>query len=191
MRQRSLRRLVGGSAVALLATLSFTASAGAADHRTVVMHDDCDPDSFNLAVPSDPGDPPTCVGEGETTFPDFIGQLMAEGSADGWSFSRDEFNIDSGGSIDVVNEGGEFHTFTNVAKFGGGCIQELNDVLGLTPVPECAGVPKVFEDSGLPPAEHGMPAPQRSFTVTGSRTQLYQCLIHPWMRSVVEVRNKH
>jgi hypothetical protein len=39
------------------------------------------------------------------------------------------------------NRGGEEHTFTEVANFGGGCIAALNDLLGLTPVPECAGFP--------------------------------------------------
>jgi plastocyanin len=187
MGQKSLRRLVGGSAVALLAALSFTASAGAADHRRVVMMDDCEPVSFNAAVPSAPGDPPTCVGEGETTFPDFIQQLIDEGAAKDWEFSRDHFNIDSGGRISVVNEGGEFHSFTQVKAFGGGCVPALNGVLGLTPVPECDeminGVPKIV-------ATGAVPGGKLDVAVSGAGTQMYQCLIHPWMRSVVDVRDK-
>jgi hypothetical protein len=184
MRHKGLCRILGMPAVALLATLLLTATAGAADHRRVIMYDDCDPATFNAAV----GDG-TCVGEGETAFGDFIGQLAAQGSADGWFFSRDRFNIDSGGTIDVVNEGGEFHTFTKVAHFGGGCVPALNAVLGLTPVPECGGVtvpeiPAEFAASGVPPGV------TRPFNVTGRGTQLYQCLIHPWMRSVVDVRKK-
>jgi hypothetical protein len=187
MRHKSLCRLVGGSAVALLASLSFAASAGAADHRQVVMSDDCEPVSFNLAVPSAPGDPPTCVGEGETTFPDFIQQLMDEGAADGWDFSRDDFNIDSGGRISVVNEGGEFHSFTRVRAFGGGCVPELNGILGLTPVPECGeminGVPKIVATGVLPGGKLDV-------AVSGAGTQMFMCLIHPWMKSVADVRDK-
>ena len=40
-----------------------------------------------------------------------------------------------GGSVEARNVGGEVHTFSEVASFGGGCIDALNDLLGLTPVP--------------------------------------------------------
>jgi plastocyanin len=192
MRQKSLRRLVGGSAVALLAALSFTASAGAADHRRVVMSDDCEPVSFNFFVP---GNPPTCVGQGETTFLDFIQQLKDEAAAEDWAFSRDHFNVDSGGTISVVNEGGEAHTFTQVKAFGGGCVPPVNEALNFNrpgtfvPVEECDGksppdVGPRFVASVVPPGA------TRDFKVTGSGTQMFQCLIHPWMRSVVDVRGK-
>ena len=45
------------------------------------------------------------------------------------------------GTITAVNGGGEDHTFSEVAQFGGGCIDVLNGILGLTPVPECLGFP--------------------------------------------------
>jgi len=82
----------------------------------------------------------------------------------------------------VVNQGGEPHTFTEVAKFGGGFIGPLNG--GEEIVPECAGGfssvavarTRILQGStsqvtGLPKGEH-----------------LFQCCIHPWMRTKVEVK---
>jgi hypothetical protein len=55
--------------------------------------------------------------------------------------SPEKLSIDAGGTITAVNRGGEDHTFSDVAEFGGGCIQDVNDLVGLDPVPECAGFP--------------------------------------------------
>ena len=74
----------------------------------------------------------------------------------------------------------EFHTFTEVAAFGGGCVPELNALLGLTPVPECA-IPGIFFTTGAPPG---------AVVTTGALaagTHRFMCLIHPWMRSTAEV----
>ena len=56
-------------------------------------------------------------------------------------FAPGQLSLDAGGTLAARNRGGEVHTFTEVATFGGGCIEALNDLLGLTPVPECAGFP--------------------------------------------------
>jgi hypothetical protein len=55
------------------------------------------------------------------------------------SFATDM--LGAGGTLQAHNRGGEDHTSTEVANVGGGCIAALNDLLGLTPVPECAGFP--------------------------------------------------
>ena len=54
--------------------------------------------------------------------------------------------------IDVTarNRGGEDHTFTEVANFGGGCIAALNDLLGLRDCP--ASTPIHFADQSDPAA---------------------------------------
>ena len=52
-----------------------------------------------------------------------------------------QLKLDAGGTLQAHNRGGEDHSFTEVANFGGGCIAALNELLGLTPVPECAGFP--------------------------------------------------
>jgi hypothetical protein len=183
MRHLGTRRLCLAFAASLLAALVMASSAFASsDHKKVQIRDDCDPASFNAAV-----GPDTCVGNGKTTFPDFIAELQATGAAKRWNFSRDEFGLDAGGTINVLNRGGEFHTFTEVAQFGGGCVQILNDLLGLTPVPECIpeaapGVPLVFATTGVDPL-----GGTRSVGPLSAGTHLFECMIHPWMRSVAVV----
>jgi hypothetical protein len=154
-----------------------TAAAGAPDGAKLVkMTDDCEPTSFNAAI-----GPGTCVGDGRTTFGNFIGQLVAQGSADDWAFSKDLLNVKRDRSLIARNDGGEFHTFTEVAAFGGGCVPEINAILGLLPVAECND-PTVFVTSGAPPGER--------VTVTGlpRGTHRFMCLIHPWMRTTVNAR---
>lgn len=163
------------AAMAVVASLAMTGSAFGADHRVVKVQDDCDQATFDAVV-----GPGTCVGDGRTLFADFLAEFQAEGSVDGWAFSRPDFNIDAGGSIDAVNQGGEFHTFTQVAQFGNGCVPLLN-ADDSPPVVDC----NALGDSAV------LPGQTRTFTVPAtSGTVLYQCAIHPWMRSVVDVRAK-
>jgi len=170
-------------AIATVAALVVAVAAGASDgSRHVRAMDDCDPATFNVAV-----GPGACVGDGETTFPDFKAQLLAKGSADGWAFKPNSVSTSPRRSLDVENRGGEFHTFTEVAQFGGGCVQILNALLGLTAVPECSpevapGVPLAFVTSGM--------APGGTLTIAGLSVGVhkFQCLIHPWMHTTVTVR---
>jgi hypothetical protein len=91
--------------------------------------------------------------------------------------------IKEGTLLDVVDQGGEPHTFTEVAHFGGGFVPDLNGP-GEETVPECAdGFARVdvaktrllqgshLEVAGLSKGEHR-----------------FQCCIHPWMRVKVEVK---
>lgn len=188
-----MRRAVMGVSVmttVLLTAFIAPATAGAGndgggEDKQVRLIDDCDPATFNAAL-----GPGACVGDGETTFGDFIAQLIDNGfkaneSADDWEFKPADFHIDAGDSIRAVNRGGEFHTFTEVAQFGGGCVDQLNAILGLTPVPECQD-PDIFPTTGV--------APDGTLNVHGLTpgTHNFECLIHPWMQSVVEVRaEKH
>jgi hypothetical protein len=79
------------------------------------------------------------------------------------------------------NIGGEDHTLTEVANVGGGCIQALNDLLGLTPVPECAGFP-----GGGFAATLVRPGGTPTVTVA-PEIHRFECLIHPWMKTTVDV----
>jgi len=158
--------------LAIVAFLLLAGTAfGASDHRVVKVQDDCEQVSFDAAV-----GPGTCIGDGDTLFPDFLAEFQDEGSVDGWAFSRDDFGLEHGGTIDAVNEGGEFHTFTEVPRFGNGCVPLLNQ--GDDPaVVDCAflattGVPPgtTLTVGGLAPGEHK-----------------FMCLIHPWMQSTAKV----
>ena len=106
---------------------------------------------------------------------------MAKGEAPAWRFAPERLKLDAGGTITGVNRGGEFHTFTEVAAFGGGCVPELNEVLGLTPVPECA-IPGIFGATGTPPGASLTTQP------LAAGTHRFICLIHPWMRTTAEAR---
>jgi plastocyanin len=172
------RRLATVAGLAALLLLVPTVGASAAStSRQVQMLDDCDPATFNAAI-----GPGTCTKDGTTTFQAFIGQLLAQGRAPAWRFAPAQLNLDAGGTLQANNRGGEDHTFTEVANFGGGCIAALNDLLGLTPVPECAGFPGGAFAATLVPA---------GGTVTTAPLppgiHRYECLIHPWMQTTVTV----
>jgi plastocyanin len=168
--------MVAGLA-ALLVVGSAAGASAASTTRQVQVLDDCDPATFNAAI-----GPGTCVKDGGTTFQEFIAQLLAQGRAPAWRFAPGQLTLDAGGRLAARNRGGEDHTFTEVASFGGGCIAVLNDLLGLTPVPECAGFPGgAFGATLVPPGA----------TVTTAAlppgVHRYECLIHPWMRTTVTV----
>ena len=120
-----------------------------------------------------------CERRGGVTFDTFITQIIRLGTAPAWRFAPAHLSIEAGGVIEAANRGGEFHTFTEVAAFGGGCIPELNDLLGLTAVAECAN-PSLFDTTGAIPGEATETGP------LAAGTHLFQCLLHPWMRTTVE-----
>jgi hypothetical protein len=141
-----------------------------------VIRDDCDPATFNAVI-----GPGTCVKDGSTTFSEFVGQLIEQGRAPAWRFAPDHLSLAAGGTLVGVNIGGEDHTLTEVANFGGGCIAALNGLLGLSPVPECAGFPGgAFAATLVPPGG--------TLTVTlAPGIHRFECLIHPWMQTTVDV----
>ena len=55
-----------------------------------------------------------------------------------WDFEPDTLKIKQGTTVNVVDQGGEPHTFTEVRSFGGGFIDKLN-APGQTTAPECVG----------------------------------------------------
>jgi plastocyanin len=162
-----------------VASFVLTGSALGADQRVVTAQDDCDPVTFNAAgVP--------CIGDGRTPIQDLIAGAVAGIAVDKWQFSRPDFSIDAGGTITFVNEGGEAHTFTKVAAFGVGCIPLVNP--GNAPpnpdIADCATFnpatdPRVVRPGGVRIERNLTPG-----------TAFFQCIIHPWMRSTVEIRAK-
>ena len=154
-------------------------SGSGGDNRTVRIEDDCDPATFNAAL----GDPNACVGDGDTLFQELIDELIDEGSADKWRNKPDDTHVDDDEGLVVNNQGGEFHTFTEVQFFGAGCVDELNAILGLTGTPAGAACPDSLF-SGFPPGG--------SITISAASLppgmHLFQCMVHPWMQTTVEVR---
>ena len=173
--KRRLATMAG--VVALLLLVPAAGASAASATRQVQVLDDCDPATFNAMF-----GPGTCVKDGGTTVPAFVGQLLAQGRAPAWRFAPGQLKLDAGGTLQAHNRGGEDHTFTEVANFGGGCIAVLNDLLGLTPVPECAGFPGGAFAATLVP-----PGGTVTTTALPPGVHRFECLIHPWMRTTATV----
>ena len=175
------------TSVAIAAAVAVGALAAAAiawagpSSRQVQMLDNCDGPTFDAVV-----GPGTCARNGGLAFDKFVARLIENGAVESWRFSPERLSIDAGGTITAVNRGGEDHTFSEVAQFGGGCIQAVNDLLGLDPVPECDGFPG---PPGGPFFGATLAAPGDSVTTAPltAGTHRFLCLIHPWMRSTVTV----
>src|SRR5205814_10668946 len=87
-----------------------------ADARTVRIYDSCDPATFNAVF----NDPTICLKQGHVPFDRFIAELTHTQQAAQWRFGPKNVELDRGENLFAVNQGGEVHTFTRVARFGGG-----------------------------------------------------------------------
>jgi plastocyanin len=149
----------------------------------VVALDECDPATFNAPTAAGPGFCKNVALGASTAFSALLAKAAAGTPDSNWDFEPDTLTIKKGTAINAVNQGGEPHTFTEVAKFGGGFISPLNGP-GEEVAPECAGgFSKVsvartrilqgsqLQVTGLPKGDH-----------------YFQCCIHPWMRTTVVVK---
>ena len=169
-------RLVSSAVMAVALVMAVApATLGVAQQRTVQILDNCDGPTFNQAI-----GPGACARASGLPFGAFVDRLES-GGARSWRFAPERVKVATGGTIKATNRGGEFHTFTEVANFGGGCIPDLNEALGLVAVPECAGAPGIFVTTGVPPGASLTTAP------LGAGTHRFQCLIHPWQRTTATV----
>jgi plastocyanin len=158
---------------ALLLVCASVASADGA--QRIQMRDDCDPKTFNAAI-----GPGACVGKGGTTFQEFIARLTRDRKVGAWKFEPDKVDVKPATTLWVVNDGGETHSFTCVTKFGGGIVPLLNELSGnTTPAVLCPG-----QDPHVIPAQHSLDTPIN----LAPGTYKFQCLIHPWMRTTVTVK---
>jgi plastocyanin len=149
----------------------------------VALLDNCDPDTFPAGL---------CVvtqHPGDTTFEEFLALLFSPLSKTiighpAWRFEPSYLDIRPRQTVHVTNNGGEAHTFTEVAAFGGGSVPVLNGVHGpagtfpLTPAPECPA-----NLSGLTVLAPGDSAVLK----LSPGAHNFECCIHPWMRAVIDV----
>jgi plastocyanin len=140
----------------------------------VSMQDACDPDTFNAPPPAGAG-PGTCgPGGGGVTFAHFIDLLTKHQSVGPWHFAPSVAHVSVGETFVAYNTGGEVHTFTEVAQFGGGIVPPLNQLSGVPDIaPECNALEA---DDFVPPG-----GTYRE-TVDSTGNLKFQCCIHPWMR---------
>lgn len=158
-----------------LAAGAPSADRGGVVVRTVSMMDACDPTTFDAVLGAG-----ACVRDGGITFADFNAQLAAHGSVGAWHFAPPTLDAREGQLLQAVNRGGETHTFTEVAHFGGGFVAVLNAASGNpVPAPECL---HLTAHDFIPPG-----GTSERDVLDDEGTELYQCCIHPWMRTTVHV----
>jgi plastocyanin len=150
----------------------------------IVALDECDPATFN--APTAVG-PDFCkniaLGANTTTFTQLFTEAASGNPNPNWDFEPDTITIDKGTVLSVVDQGGEPHTFTEVAQFGGGFITGLNGP-GESVVPECAmGFSRVAVAR-----TRILQGSQLQFAGLSKGKHLFQCCIHPWMRVEVDVK---
>jgi hypothetical protein len=156
-------------ALALGMAMPGAASAGEA-HRIGIL-DRCDPPSFNAMF----GDG-ICVnrnaGVNVGTFLERVNPK--DGGHQAWRFTPEQVRLNRADTLLLDNRGGETHTFTEVVAFGGGFIPDLNATLP-------PGTPLAVPIGDL----RFIGAGQQIDLSVPAGTHLFECLIHPWMRTTV------
>src|SRR3954470_6004675 len=169
-------RVAKSIGVILAATLTACSDSVEPKANAIVsIQDQCDPASFNAALGAG-----TCTRQGNTTLAQFNTELNATHQVAAWRFLPNNLTIRVGQRLTETNNGGEVHTFTEVAQFGGGIVPALNQASGNTVVAsECQQL-----------SASDMIAAGTTHTgdvETTAKTELYQCCIHPWMRATVTI----
>ncbi|HEX7771563.1 MAG TPA: hypothetical protein VF435_04030 [Pyrinomonadaceae bacterium] len=180
MKRKLTFRTLVWTVFAFIAVLSLSGGVSAIQgDKKIRLLDDCEPTTFNAVL----GDG-ACIGNGHTTFDEFIAELEATQDAHKWRNQPSQMHLNVGRPTLIENVGGETHTFTPVAAFGGGFIPDLNGISGNpVPAPECLNLGAItFIPAGG--VEEGPTAGSSDLPVGISR---FQCCIHPWMRTVIEV----
>jgi hypothetical protein len=78
----------------------------------------------------------SCSRPGGVTFDQLVSQLTNLKTALGWRFTPDTLTLSPDQPFVATNAGGEAHSFTEVANFGGGFVPALNELSG-NPAPAC------------------------------------------------------
>jgi plastocyanin len=170
-----LSRYAAAMSLLVLSAVACSDSNSPNVDAQVSAQDQCDPASFNAALGNG-----ACVKQGNVTLTAFNNELNATHQVAAWQFVPSNLSIRVGQAITVMNNGGEKHTFTEVANFGGGIVPSLNSASGNpTEAPECAAL-----------AANAMIASGATFRTDAAMdagVEHYQCCIHPWMRATVNV----
>jgi plastocyanin len=163
----------GGTGSTALTASNLQPRMAASASRQVSMMDACSP-SFNDFIM-----PGTCARTGGVYFLDFIAQLQQNHFAGAWHNAPSQTDAWLGDTLVAVNKGGEAHTFTRVAAFGGGFVDMLNGLSQSGPeVEECK-----TENTIVPPGGTD------SETLDQVGELKFQCCVHPWMRTTVMVKS--
>jgi plastocyanin len=169
--------VVGNAPSSAVAARPAPSAAKAAAQHVVTLFDACDPETFNAALGAG-----SCSRSGGVRFATFLEQLGKHGSVGPWHMTPAEVTMTVGQMLVATNKGGETHTFTEVDEFGGGIVDQLNQLSGLTTVaPEC---------SALKGPDFLAPGTSSKEEEEEAGVEKYQCCIHPWMRAEVRITQK-
>jgi len=170
---------------------SSAGTVTAKDFLDIRARDQCDAATFNAGRAT-----PLCNAArgGSVTLAEFQA-AVPNGGHGAWKFNPGPSggHLDFGGVVQVTSDAGETHTLTRVNAFGGGFVPPLNVAVGNAPTtPECAEMAA----GGLHATANGIivTSPSAQVFSAGNSTQfprgihLYQCCIHPWMRTIITVR---
>lgn len=162
---------------------AYRSEAPAPRLAQVVALDECDPATFNAVLgPDFCKNVALAVLGFATTFNDLFAEAAAGTPDPKWDFEPDTVHMKEGTTLSVVDQGGEPHTFTEVAKFGGGFVEPLNG--GEPMAPECSGG---FANVAVAKTRI-LQGSQVQITDLKKGEHLFECCIHPWMRVKVEVK---
>jgi plastocyanin len=188
---QKLAILASGLAVLVGLWVTWTKVAMAqvnSNDPNVALVDNCDPATFNAAIA--PGTCAVTPHQHDTTFAEFVGLLFSPLATNtighpAWQFAPGYVSVRAGQTVRVTNSGGEGHTFTEVAAYGGGFVPLLN---GAISPPAPAGTMPLVE-AGACAAMPPVVAPGNTIQIKGLSPGVhkFQCCIHPWMRAVVDV----
>ena len=200
MAKRKHRAAAGFAGLMLAAGLTVvgmgTASA-AADHVRIDIEDDCDPATFNLPQPQGLG-PGACLEDGDTTLASAFAQVAATGRIVGWDMDPPKLSIRARQPLKVENDGGEEHTFSRVTAFGGGIVPPLNNPAKLPDTAKIADGCLALVTTGPTATNFFLPSDEERRIPTGpgtsltasTRPYLFQCCIHPCMRTAITINNR-
>jgi hypothetical protein len=168
------RRTIGVTALAILALwLVMPGTASAGEGRNIGIFDRCDPASFNAVL----GDGACILRNGGVAFDTFMARVNPkDGGHSAWRFAPGQARVGGGQFLRLDNRGGETHSFTEVRNFGGGIVPDLNAAL---PPGTPLAVPLPGDPRFIGAGE------QIDLPVLAAGTHLFECLIHPWMRTTV------
>ena len=165
----------------MIGSTRATAQVNSDDPR-IALADQCDPATFpsGLCVATPHRADVTFAQFGALLFSPLIATVVGHPA---WRFEPAYLDLRAGHTLRVTNSGGENHTFTEVATFGGGFVPPLNGVgaagkIPLTPAAAC-----------VPPPGTAIVTPGSTIDINGLAPGVhsFQCCIHPWMRAVVTV----
>jgi hypothetical protein len=109
--------LLAGCLISAGATRAV-AHPGSPSLAQVVALDECDPATFNDPAVAGPDFCRNVALGAQTTFANLVAEAAAGNPDANWDFEPDSLVIEQGTILSVVDQGGEPHTFTEVAKYG-------------------------------------------------------------------------